>query len=218
MEGSEEITLSEILVATQPAKASADNKDDPKNAAATDKPLPEDPAKAAETEAKAAEAEAKAKMLLEELRKGAKFEDVAKKSSDGPTAAQGGTLGVFKRGELAKDYEDKTFSLKAGEYTDVIRTKQGFMILKVNAHRNAGVPPLKEIEEKIKEAIYSQKLEPAAHAYLTKLREQAYIDIKPGYVDTGASPNAANKPILLAAAGSTPVTTKHKKKKHFIVF
>ncbi len=211
LEGAEEISLSEILVATQPAKASAENKDDPKNAAAPDQSLAEDPAKAAE-------AEAKAKILLEQLRKGAKFEDLAKKGSDGPTAAQGGALGVFKRGELAKDYEDKTFSLKTGEYTDVIRTKQGFMILKVNAHRSAGVPPLKEVEEKIKEAIYSQKLEPAAHAYLTKLREQAYIDIKPGYVDTGASPNQTNKPILLAAAGNGGPVVKHKKKKHFIVF
>jgi len=61
-------------------------------------------------------------------------------------------------------------------------------------------------------------LEPAAHAYLTKLREQAYIDIKPGYVDTGASPNQTNKPILLAAAGNGGPVVKHKKKKHFIVF
>ncbi|HMC31668.1 MAG TPA: peptidylprolyl isomerase, partial [Candidatus Angelobacter sp.] len=170
LEGPEEIGLSEIMVSTQPAKANVDEKD--KQAAGQDKSLPEDPAKVAA-------AEAKANQLLQELRKGAKFEDLAKKNSDGSTAGQGGGLGNFKRGELAKDLEEKTFSLKPGETTDVIRTRQGFIILKVTAHRAAGVPPVKDIADRIREAIYSERLEPAARAYLTKLREQAYIDIKP---------------------------------------
>lgn len=211
----EEVNLSEILVSIQPPKASPENKDD--QAATQDKSLPEDPAKVAE-------AEAKAKALLEQLRKGAKFEDVVKQGSDGPTAADGGRLGSFKRGELVKDFEDRTFSLKAGEFTDVIRTKQGFIILKVNAHRPAGVPPFKDIEEQVKQAVYSEKLEPAARAYLTKLRDEAYIDIKPGYVDTGASPNQANKPVMVATAGSASATsstsskTSAKKKKKMLVF
>jgi peptidyl-prolyl cis-trans isomerase SurA len=211
LEGPEQVGLSEIMVSIPAPQPSPENKDNP-NASAP--PPAEDPAKMAE-------AELKAKTLWEQLQKGAKFEDVAKKNSDGPTAADGGQLGVFKRGELSKDLEDKTFSLKPGEYTDVIRTKQGFIILKVNAHRPAGVPPLKDVENQIKEAIYSQKLEPQARAYLTKLRDEAYIDIKPGYVDSGASPNAANKPVMIAANGAGPATPqqhKQKKKKKFVVF
>lgn len=211
LEGPEEVGLSEIMVATQPARQNVEDKD--KQGAAQDKPLPEDPAKVAE-------AEAKANQILELLKKGAKFEDLARKSSDGPTASQGGSLGEFKRGELAKDLEDKTFALKAGENTGVIRTRQGFIILKVTGHRPAGVPPLKDVSERIREAIYSERLEPAARAYLTKLREQAYIDIKSGYTDTGASPNQGNKPVVVAAnaengshAGKPP-----KKKKKFLVF
>jgi peptidyl-prolyl cis-trans isomerase SurA len=208
LEGPEQIGLSEIMVSIPPAPPNPENKDNPGAAA----PAAEDPAKLAE-------AELKAKGLWEQLQKGAKFEDVAKKNSDGPTAADGGVLGAFKRGELSKDLEDKTFTLKPGEYTGVIRTRQGFIILKVNAHRPAGVPPMKDVENQIKEAIYSQKLEPAARVYLTKLRDQAYIDIKPGYVDTGASPNASNKPVILAANGSGPSTsTPKKKKKKFLVF
>jgi peptidyl-prolyl cis-trans isomerase SurA len=209
IEGVEEVNLSEILVATQPAKPAAENAD--KNREEPALPLAEDPAEIAK-------AEAKAKGILEQLRKGAKFEDVAKQSSDGPTAAEGGPLGSFKHGELAKDFEDKTFSLKAEEFTDLIRTKQGFIILKVNAHRVPGIPPLKDVEERIKQAIYSERLEPAARAYLTKLRDQAYIEIKPGYVDTGASLNQTNKPVLLAAGGNDSTTSKahakNKKKKH----
>jgi peptidyl-prolyl cis-trans isomerase SurA len=210
LEGPEEIGLSEIMVSTQPAKQNVESKD--KQAAEQDKTLPEDPAKVAESEAKA-------NQLLEQLKKGVKFDDVAKKNSDGPTAAQGGTLGTFKRGELAKDLEEKTFSLKQGENTGVIRTRQGFIILKVTAHRMAGVPALKDISDRIREAIYSERLEPAARAYLTKLREQAFIDIKSGYTDTGASPNQSNKPTIVAAngeGGSRP--GKVKKKKKFLVF
>jgi peptidyl-prolyl cis-trans isomerase SurA len=213
-EGPEEIGLSEIMVATQPARQNVEDKDKQDAAQNNDKQLPEDPAKVAE-------AQAKANQILEQLKKGAKFEDLAKKSSDGPTASQGGGLGNFKRGELAKDLEDKTFSLKAGENTDVIRTRQGFIILKVTGHRPAGVPPLKDMSDRIREAIYSERLEPAARAYLTKLREQAYIDIKSGYTDTGASPNQGNKPVVVAAAnaenGNRPGKPPKKKKK-FLVF
>ena len=214
LEGPEEIGLSEIMIATQPAKQNVEDKDKQGAAQNQDKQLPEDPAKVAE-------AEAKANQILEQLKKGAKFEDLARKSSDGPTASQGGSLGSFKRGELAKDLEDKTFSLKAGENTDVIRTRQGFIILKVTGHRPAGVPPLKDISDRIREAIYSERLEPAARAYLTKLREQAYIDIKSGYTDTGASPNQGNKPVVVAAnteSGGNHAGKPPKKKKKFLVF
>jgi peptidyl-prolyl cis-trans isomerase SurA len=213
MEGPEQVSLNEILVKVQQPPASSENKD---TAGGTVAPAQDDPARAAEAAAKVAEAKAKANSILEQLRKGAKFEDLAKSSSDGETAAEGGRLGEFKRGELVKDYEDRTFSLKPGEYTDVIQTKQGFIILRVNAHRAAGVPAFKDVEDRIKEAVYAEKLEPAARDYLTKLRDEAFIDIKQGYVDTGASPNnQANKPVMVAAAGSAPATTSktHAKKK-----
>jgi peptidyl-prolyl cis-trans isomerase SurA len=197
MEHPEQIKLSEILIAPQkPAQKDV-------NA-----PAPEDAQSLAA-------AQAKAESLLAEIRKGASFEDVAKKNSDGPTAAQGGDLGVFKRGMLAKELEDKTFAMKPGEITDVIRTKQGFVILKVAEHQPAGVPSMKEVEPRIQDALYMQKLDPALRAYLRKLREDAYIDIKPGYVDTGASPNQT-KPVETTTKEAS--AKKLKKKKKFGLF
>jgi peptidyl-prolyl cis-trans isomerase SurA len=196
LEQPEAVDLSEILISTGASNVSVDP-----NAP----PPPEDPTKVAS-------AEEKAKQLLAAIKGGAKFEDVAKKSSDGPTADQGGELGQFKRGTLAKELEDLTFGMKPGTESDVIRTKQGFVILKVNEHTQAGVAPLKQVENRIQEAIYYDRLQPALRAYLTKLREEAYIDIKPGFTDTGASPNQT-KPIYTAAADTNPTKKAKKKKK-----
>ena len=102
--------------------------------------------------------------------------------------------------------------MKPGTESDVIRTKQGFVILRVNQHTQAGVAPLKQVENRIQEAIYYDRLQPALRAYLTKLREEAYIDIKPGFTDTGASPNQT-KPIYTAAADTNPTKKAKKKKK-----
>src|SRR5439155_3765001 len=162
----EQIRLGEILVSTEKKK-------DPN---ITD-------------EQQLAAAKAKADDLLAQIRKGATFEDIAKKNSDGPSAAQGGDLGYFKRGALAKELEDTTFGMKPGDVSDVIRTKQGFVILKVAEHQQAGVPALKDVEPRVQDALYMQRLQPALRVYLTKLREEAFIEIKSGYVDSGASPN-----------------------------
>jgi peptidyl-prolyl cis-trans isomerase SurA len=160
-------------------------------------------------------AQAKADDLLAQIRKGAKFEDVAKKNSDGPTAAQGGDLGDFKRGTLAKELEDKTFAMQAGDVSDVIRTKQGYVILKVVEHHNAGIPPFTEVEPRIQDALYMKMLQPALRAYLTKLREDAYIHVYPGYVDSGASPNQTEP---VETASKEPGAKELKKKKKLGIF
>ena len=166
-------------------------------------PLPADA-----NEAAIAQAKAKADDIAAKVKAGGKFDDLAKAYSGGPTAEQGGDLGLFKRGALAKVLEDQTFGLKAGEATSPIRTRQGFVILKVTDHQAAGVPALKDVEPQIQDAMYMQAMQPALRAYLTKLREDAYIDIHSGFVDTGASAKQT-KPVFTAS--SAPVPKKKKK-------
>jgi peptidyl-prolyl cis-trans isomerase SurA len=209
MELPESVTLAEIIVSTQPPKPPTD--DSNKDANAQNAQLPDD-------QARVAQAEAKANELLEQLHKGAKFEDLARKDSDGPTAAQGGVIGEFKRGEMDKQLEEKTFGLKAGDITGVIHIRQGFIIFKVLEHQQAGVPPLKDVDEKIRRTLYVERLAPKAREYLTKLREEAYIEIRQGFVDTGASPNEV-KPVMVAANTEDETkTVAKKKKKHFLLF
>ncbi len=167
--------LSEILIST----ASAD-----------------DPAKVAAAKAKADDIEAR-------LHAGGDFAQLARSFSEGTTAAQGGDLGQYKRGQLPKVLEDQTFDLKAGQYTDPILTRQGYIVLKVVQHTPGGPRPYKEVQQDVEEAFYMSQMEPAIRAYLTKMREDAFIDIKPGYVDTGASPNET-KPVYSAYVPPAP--------------
>lgn len=183
----ESVRLSEILVSTgTPAAGEA-----------------EDPQKVAAAKAKADEIEAK-------LQAGADFTELAKTSSEGSTAAQGGDLGQYKRGELAKVFEDAAFPLKTGQVTAPIRTKQGYIIFKVVQHVPGGVPEFKDVEQDVEQAYYMSKMEPAMRDYLTKMREDAYVELKPGYEDTGASPNKRVVPISYSTY--TPPVGKKKKK------
>ncbi len=200
MEQPEQVRLSEILIAPKrPAKPAA---------APDAKP---EPLSEAETEAALAAAQTQAQDLLDQIHKGAKFEDLAKKYSDGPSAKDGGDLSYFKRGTLSKELEDKVFALKAGEVTDVVRTKQGYVILQVTEHQMAGIPSLKEVESRIQDELYMQKLQPALRVYLTTLREEAFIDIKNGYIDSGASAKQT-KPVETTAKEASAKKLKKKKK------
>jgi peptidyl-prolyl cis-trans isomerase SurA len=212
MERPEQVRLSEILIApkTSAAKPGAGG-----DAAKADPPSASSSASEAETDAALAAAQAKANDVLDQIHKGAKFDDLAKKYSDGPSAKDGGDLSYFKRGTLAKELEDKVFAMKAGEMTDVIRTKQGYVILEVSEHQAAGIPTLKEVEPRIQDALYMQKLQPALRAYLTTLREDAFIDIKSGYIDSGASAKQT-KPVETTAKEDK--AKKLKKKKALGVF
>ncbi len=183
----ESVTLAEILVSTGiPAPLVSEESG----------LQPDDPAKLAAAKAKADDLEAK-------LHAGGDFAQLARTFSDGPTAAEGGDLGQFQRGKLAKVLEDKTFALKSEEFTEPIRTKQGYVILKVVKHTPGGVPLYKDVESQVEENFYMSRMEPAIRDYLTKMREDAYIDIKPGYTDTGASPRET-KPIYSAYVPPTP--------------
>jgi peptidyl-prolyl cis-trans isomerase SurA len=101
--------------------------------------------------------------------------------------------------------------MKVDEVSDVIR-QAGFILLKVTEHRRPACPPARRWSPDRNPLL--QKLQPAMRIYLTKLREEAYIDIKQGYVDTGASPNQT-KPIMTAA---TTEEEKKKKKKKLLIF
>lgn len=156
--------------------------------------------------------EAKANYYLQRIRKGESFEELAKHFSEGSTAKDGGYLGSFERGQLSKQIEDIVFKMKKGDVSDVIRTTTGFLILLVLQHYDAGIQPIDKVRNEIDNRIAFQETQPELRKYLANLREESYLVIRPGYVDTAA---VAGNPIVEVdpAAAQTNDDKKSKKQK-----
>jgi len=134
--------------------------------------------------------EKKAKELTARARKGEKFSELVRENSDDQeTARNGGQLTPFGRGMLMKPIEDIVFKEKKGYITDPIRTPAGFVVLKIEERYEAGQASFEEVKNEIQEKLASPQMEPKVREYLTRLREQAFLEIKDGYVDSGAAPS-----------------------------
>jgi len=132
-------------------------------------------------------AENKAKQIAEEAKRGQRFADLARDNSDGVTAKDGGVLGGYKKGDLNKQFEDAVWNLPKGGVTPPIKIATGFEVFKVDDHTKAGLLPLADAKPEIENALYGPKMEPKVREYLTDLRKHAFLQIKPGFVDTGAA-------------------------------
>jgi len=156
----------------------------------------------------------KAETALQRVKDGEDFGEIAKRLSDGTTKEQGGYIGTFKRGELAKQLEDVVFKMKRNELTDVIETKQGYLIFRVMEHYDEGEQSFEKVKSEIMDHLYNEKLEPAVREYLKTLREQSYVVIKPGYAELAGGGNSE-----ILEVNATPETTKVKKgHKKFLLF
>jgi peptidyl-prolyl cis-trans isomerase SurA len=140
-----------------------------------------------------AAAEKKATQLSADASKGQRFADLARDNSDASTAKDGGALGGYKKGDLNKAIEDAVWDLPRGAVTKPIKIQTGYEIFKVEDHTKAGLAPLADVKSEIENALYGPKMQPQVREYLTRLRTQAFLQIKPGFVDTGAAPGKDTK-------------------------
>lgn len=123
---------------------------------------------------------------LAELNAGQRFSEVGKKYSDGPNADQGGDIGFVKMGTMAPDIAAAVEKLDVNQTSGIIETKLGWLILKVTERFSPGIPKFEEVEQRIDEQLYNQKMQPNLRDYLRELRKESYIFLAPGYIDTGA--------------------------------
>lgn len=135
-----------------------------------------------------AAAQKKADQVALDAARGQRFSDLARDNSDASTAKAGGVLGSYKKGDLAKEFEDAVWNLPKGGVSKPLRIATGFEILKVDDHTKAGLEPLSEAKPEIENILYPPKMQPMVRQYLMQLRKTAYLQIKPGYVDSGAAP------------------------------
>jgi peptidyl-prolyl cis-trans isomerase C len=122
-------------------------------------------------------ARAKADDLLAQLKGGASFEELAKKSSDCPSAPQGGDLGFFGHGQMVPEFDSAAFALKPGELSGVVATKFGYHIIKLEEQKAAGLVPEAEAAPQIREYLVAQKNGEAVDELLKKLRAKAKIEM-----------------------------------------
>ena len=153
----------------------------------------------------------KAETTLKRIKDGEDFGEMAKRFSDGSTAKQGGFLGVYKRGELSKELEDVVFKMRKNDTTDVMDTKQGFLILQVLEHYDEGEQTLAKVEPEITDKLYSARMEPAMREYVKTLREQSYVVIKPGFQDMAGGGNSEIQEVSATAEASKKAKKAHKK-------
>ncbi len=143
------------------------------------------------TPAQVAAAEKKAKDLVTRARKGEKFSDMVHQYSDDPeTARNGGVLPPYQRGMMPKNMEDVVFDKNnaKGYVTDPFKVAQGFVILRIDERYAAGLASFEEVRPEIEDALRRPLMEPKIRTYLTQLRQEAFLEIKDGYTDTGAAP------------------------------
>ncbi len=135
-----------------------------------------------------AAAEKKAKDLSTRASKGERFPELAQSNSDSQTAPQGGDMGAWEKGQLRADIEDQIWDKPRGFVTPPIKIERGFLILRVDEHQKAGQANFEEVEMEVQDKLFGPRMDPLLRKYLTELRSNAFLEIKPGYEDAGAAP------------------------------
>jgi peptidyl-prolyl cis-trans isomerase C len=116
--------------------------------------------------------------ILAQLKKGASFEDLARKNSTDASAAKGGDLGWFAKGSMVPDFEKAAFSLKEGELSNVVKTPYGYHIIKVTGKRPAGARSFEEVKDQIKASMLPAKQQEVLQQLKESLKKSAKISIK----------------------------------------
>ena len=119
------------------------------------------------------DARAQAEKILEELKAGANFAQLAKeRSADTGSAAKGGDLGLFARGRMVPEFDEAAFALKKpGDLSSIVETKFGFHILKLDARRPAGLRPYEEVREELIKEVRGKLQQDARVAEAEKMQQ-----------------------------------------------
>ncbi len=102
--------------------------------------------------------EDEAKKLLEQLKNGADFAELAKQHSKDPGSKdEGGDLGYFNRGAMVAEFDEAVFNMEVGEISDIVKTRYGYHIIKLEEKTIGPVIKFAEIEEELKEQLLLNK-------------------------------------------------------------
>jgi peptidyl-prolyl cis-trans isomerase SurA len=134
-------------------------------------------------------AEQKAKDIVARAQKGEKFSDLVRDNSDDPeTVRTGGSLPPYQRGMMEKSWDDMVFTAKKGTVVGPLKGPLGWVILRVDERYEAGQATFEEVRGEIQDRMARPRMEPKIREYLTLLRQEAFLEVKEGYTDSGQAP------------------------------
>jgi peptidyl-prolyl cis-trans isomerase C len=142
--------------------------------------------------------ESSAQDILSQLKKGASFEELARKNSADASAAKGGDLGWFSKGTMVPEFDKVAFGLKDGELSNVVKTPYGFHIIKVTGKRAAGVRSFDEVKDQIKAAMMPAKQQEVLQQLKESLKKNAKISIKEDVLNEVGGSSAEKAPVPAA--------------------
>jgi peptidyl-prolyl cis-trans isomerase D len=161
------------------------------------------------------EARTIAQGLLEKVRGGADFAEIARTASeDQGSGPSGGDLGCFPRGRMTPEFENAAFDLAAGETSDLVKTPFGYHVIRVASRRDETVPPLTQVKERIRQLVLGQRVQTLAGQQVQAIsaalvrgrsiseaaKEQGLAVQKSAPMARGASVEPLTSPSLMARA------------------
>jgi peptidyl-prolyl cis-trans isomerase C len=119
----------------------------------------------------------RAQAILKRARSGEDFAKLAKENSADGSAAQGGDLNYFGRGQMVPAFDEAAFSLKNGQISDVVTTQFGYHIIKVTDHKDPSTVPLDQVGDRVKQFLSQQKKQQKADAFIASLKQKSKIEV-----------------------------------------
>ncbi|HOT29597.1 MAG TPA: peptidyl-prolyl cis-trans isomerase [Candidatus Ozemobacteraceae bacterium] len=117
------------------------------------------------------DAEEKAKNIIDQLAKGAKFEDIAGAESKCPSGKEGGDLGFFGKGQMVPEFDEAVNKAEIGKIVGPVKTQFGWHVIRVDERRPAGSRPLEEVKEQIRNQLLPEKQKTALEQYVADLKK-----------------------------------------------
>lgn len=121
-------------------------------------------------------ARAKAEAARQRVLAGEDFATVAKEVSEDPTAKDGGDLGWVTRDMMLKEFADQVFAIEPGKISDVVESKYGYHVIKVEEKQPERAQTLDEVHDRLKQMLIAQKVADSVQGLIQQLRASATIE------------------------------------------
>ena len=145
-------------------------------------------ADAADPNQEKARAKAKAEDLLKQIKEGADFVALAKANSDCPSAAKGGDLDFFGKGQMVPPFDKAAFAMETGKISELVETRFGYHIIKVTDRKEAGTTAFEQAKAGLIQQLTQKKQAEMTQKYIDSLKAAANIVYPPGKEPTSSAP------------------------------